>query len=73
MAIDKIAQRVAVLMCVVGVSVAGVVAQTVIKMPKNRYTPEQDVELGRKAADEVRAPISSPIPNYASMARSRQY
>jgi predicted Zn-dependent protease len=29
-------------------------AQTVIKLPKNKYTPEQDVELGRQAADEVR-------------------
>jgi Zn-dependent protease with chaperone function len=33
------------------VSVAG---QTPIKLPKNRYTPQQDVELGRKAAAEVR-------------------
>src|SRR5262249_9690294 len=29
-------------------------AQTVIKLPKNKYTPQQDVELGRKAAAEVR-------------------
>jgi predicted Zn-dependent protease len=39
---------------VVCVSVAGVFAQTVIKPPKNRYTPQQDVKLGREAADEVR-------------------
>jgi len=32
----------------------GVSAQTQIKLPKNKYTPEQDVELGRKAAAEVR-------------------
>ena len=31
----------------------GVSAQTVITPPKNRYTPAQDVELGRKAAQEV--------------------
>jgi Zn-dependent protease with chaperone function len=29
-------------------------AQTVIKPPKNKYTPQQDVELGREAAAEVR-------------------
>ena len=29
-------------------------AQTVVKPPKNRYTPKQDVELGREAAAEVR-------------------
>jgi Zn-dependent protease with chaperone function len=31
-----------------------VIAQTAIKLPKNKYTPEQDVELGEKAAAEVR-------------------
>ena len=29
-------------------------AQTVIKLPKNRYTPKQDVQLGKEAASEVR-------------------
>jgi Zn-dependent protease with chaperone function len=29
-------------------------AQTVIKLPKNKYTPEQDVKLGLEAAAEVR-------------------
>ena len=29
-------------------------AQTVITLPKNKYTPEQDVEIGMKAAAEVR-------------------
>jgi len=29
-------------------------AQTVIKPPKNKYTPEQDVQIGREAAAEVR-------------------
>ncbi|HYJ94399.1 MAG TPA: M48 family metalloprotease, partial [Vicinamibacterales bacterium] len=35
-------------------SVAGVVAQTAFKLAKNKYTPQQDVELGRQAAAEVR-------------------
>ncbi len=34
--------------------VVSVSAQTQIKLPKNKYTPQQDVELGRKAAAEVR-------------------
>jgi len=29
-------------------------AQTAIKLPKNKFTPQQDVELGREAATEVR-------------------
>src|SRR5690349_6503546 len=29
-------------------------AQTPVSTPENAYTPAQDVELGRKAADEVR-------------------
>jgi len=29
-------------------------AQTVIKLPKNKYTPQQDVQIGREAADQVR-------------------
>ena len=36
------------------VSVAGVLAQAVVKPPKNRYTPQQDVEIGREGAAEVR-------------------
>jgi Zn-dependent protease with chaperone function len=31
-----------------------VLAQTPIKLPKNKFTPQQDVELGLKAAEEVR-------------------
>ena len=41
-------------MLVLSVSVAGVAAQTVVKPPKNGYTPQQDVELGREAAAEIR-------------------
>ena len=33
---------------------AGLSAQTAVKPPKNKYTPQQDVELGREAAAEVR-------------------
>jgi Zn-dependent protease with chaperone function len=32
----------------------GLFGQTAIKLPKNKYTPEQDVALGREAAAEVR-------------------
>src|SRR6185436_12582209 len=45
------AAAVAVVLCVSATTLA---AQTVIKLPKNRYTPKQDVELGREAAAEVR-------------------
>jgi len=31
-----------------------VVAQTKVTPPKNKYTPEQDVQIGREASDEVR-------------------
>ncbi|HEY7448797.1 MAG TPA: M48 family metallopeptidase [Vicinamibacterales bacterium] len=42
------------LVMVLGLTVTGTLAQTVVKLPKNRYTPEQDVELGREAAAEIR-------------------
>jgi peptidase M48-like protein len=32
----------------------GLLAQTAVKLPKNNYTPEQDVKIGREAAAEVR-------------------
>jgi Zn-dependent protease with chaperone function len=43
----------AVLLIVSG-SFTALVAQTQIKPPNNRYTPEQDVALGREAAEEIR-------------------
>jgi beta-barrel assembly-enhancing protease len=46
--------RAAALMVAVCVSAASLQAQTAVKLPKNRYTPEQDVKLGREAAAEVR-------------------
>src|SRR5262245_48920661 len=50
----RISPRAAALIIVSGVSIATLTAQTAIKLPKNKYTPQQDVELGREAAAEVR-------------------
>jgi len=47
------ARVLAVIGVVVLLSVSATGGQTVITPPKNRYTPAQDVELGRKAAAEV--------------------
>jgi Zn-dependent protease with chaperone function len=46
--------RAALLTMILAACGAALVAQTEIKLPKNRFTPQQDVELGRKAAAEVR-------------------
>ena len=54
MAITTASLRTTALMVVMSMSVAGLLAQTQIKRPNNRYTPQQDVELGREAAAEVR-------------------
>jgi predicted Zn-dependent protease len=57
MAIDarsKTSRRVTALAIAWSLAVTGALAQTVIKPPKNKYTPKQDVEIGRKAAAEVR-------------------
>jgi Zn-dependent protease with chaperone function len=57
----------------VGLAIAAAMAsavqasgQTQIKLPKNSFTPEQDVEIGRKAAAEVRQQY--PIINDESIA-----
>ena len=42
------------LLLTASIGAAAVAAQTVITPPKNKYTPQQDVELGKKAAAEVR-------------------
>jgi Zn-dependent protease with chaperone function len=47
--------RIAVTFVAMMFALATVAAQTRIVPPKNKYTPEQDVELGEKAAAEVRA------------------
>src|SRR5262245_23510222 len=44
-----------VFLLIVCVSAVGILAQTPVKLAKNRYTPQQDVELGKKGAAEVRA------------------
>jgi Zn-dependent protease with chaperone function len=46
---------------------AALLAQTVLKLPKNKFTPQQDVELGREAAAEVRAKY--PVVNDERIAR----
>jgi predicted Zn-dependent protease len=45
---------IAALLSVVSLAATGLLAQTEIKLPKNKYTPKQDVELGLQAAAEVR-------------------
>src|SRR6188768_3279302 len=51
---NRRAARAVSLLLVVALSTPTLWAQTAIKLPKNRYTPQQDVELGREAAAEVR-------------------
>ena len=46
--------RAAALILISCLSATVTIAQTAIKLPKNRYTPEQDVQLGREAAAEIR-------------------
>ena len=46
--------RASALAVIVGLLATGLFAQTPVKPPKNKYTPQQDVELGREAAAEVR-------------------
>jgi Zn-dependent protease with chaperone function len=69
MAITSTPSRLAALMMIVG-GTAGLLAQTVVKPPKNRYTPQQDVELGREAAAEIQRqyPVidNAPIARYLS-------
>ena len=47
--------RVVAIVVALACGLSSVTAQTRIVPPKNKYTPEQDVELGQKAAAEVRA------------------
>src|SRR5262245_20407340 len=46
--------RSAVVAAILCLWATGALAQTVIKLPKNKYTPQQDVALGKEAAAEVR-------------------
>ena len=54
MAINLTPTRAAAVVVAVCVSAMNLTAQTVVKPPKNRYTPQQDVQLGREAAAEIR-------------------
>src|SRR6188768_3623139 len=49
MSLSRPSMRLSTLGLIVSLS-AAVAAQTAIKPPKNKYTPQQDVELGREAA-----------------------
>ena len=53
MAVKHATRTLATLLCAVFAATA-LQAQTAIKLPKNKYTPEQDVKLGLEAAAEVR-------------------
>jgi len=53
MATKALSRRAAVLFMIWCLAVSGVIGQTVLKLPKNRYTPEQDVEIGLEAAGEI--------------------
>ena len=46
--------RTATLALALSIPLTSLLAQTAVTPPKNRYTPQQDVELGRKGAAEVR-------------------
>ena len=54
MAIKTASTKAAAVALALSVWGSGLAAQTAIKLPKNKYTPQQDVELGREAAAEVR-------------------
>ncbi|MEP6783074.1 MAG: M48 family metallopeptidase [Acidobacteriota bacterium] len=47
----KLMSRLALILTLTATTVA---AQTKVTPPKNKYTPQQDVQIGREAADEVR-------------------
>lgn len=47
-------KQAAALLLAASTTTAALFAQTAIKLPKNRYTPQQDVKLGLEAAAEIR-------------------
>ena len=51
---DALSSRAVVLAAILSLAPCSAFAQTPIKPPKNNFTPQQDVELGAKAAAEVR-------------------
>ena len=54
MAIAPAPRRALSLIVLISVTAAGLLAQTAVKPPKDKYTPKQDVQLGKQAAAEVR-------------------
>ncbi len=54
MRIEMLRPRTVAIAVVLCLSATAASAQTVVKPPKNKYTPQQDVQLGREAAAEVR-------------------
>jgi Zn-dependent protease with chaperone function len=54
MATKRAPARPTALIVVLFASAASLFAETAIKLPKNKYTPQQDVQLGREAAAEIR-------------------
>jgi Zn-dependent protease with chaperone function len=54
MAITPASTRLAALTIVLSIAAVNLSAQTAIKPPKNKFTPEQDVKLGLEAANEVK-------------------
>jgi Zn-dependent protease with chaperone function len=54
MTMNTSAARAVAIALLAALPAAGLAAQSVIKPPKNKYTPKQDVELGREAAADVR-------------------
>ena len=54
MGVRSLSARAAALITVSCFAAGSLIAQTPIKLPTNKYTPEQDVQLGREAAAEIR-------------------
>jgi Zn-dependent protease with chaperone function len=54
MATNSLSARALALTIAACTASATLFGQTVVKLPKNKYTPEQDVKIGREAAEEVR-------------------
>jgi Zn-dependent protease with chaperone function len=54
MGVRSLSARAAALITVSCFAAGSLIAQTPVKLPKNKYTPEQDVQLGREAAAEIR-------------------
>ena len=54
MTITALARRAATLLVICTLAASSLLGQTAVKLPKNKYTPEQDVQLGREAAAEIR-------------------